>query len=137
METDALTWRFDSFLVLPDSLQMQKDFLYVLASLHAKSTQPAAVEVVDVAKANGVLPMDVSGFQEYPGRGMGGLVTLPDEKHPRAVLLGSVDFLAQCRLQTPAVLQAIIRTWQSEATTLVSLAGWDGWVRGALKFKPR
>ena len=83
------SYRFDAYHVLPDSPQMQKDFLYVIASLKAKSSEPTAVDVLRVAKINGVLPVEVEGFQEYPGRGLGGLVTLPNEQHPRAVLMGT------------------------------------------------
>lgn len=134
MTTAVSPFRFDAYHVLPDSPQMQKDFLYVVASLKAKSSEPTAEDVVRIAKLNGILPVEVQGFQEYPGRGLGGLVQLPDEQRPRAVIMGSREFLAQCGLEIPAILEVSIRKWETEPDTHVVLAGWDGWVRGILKF---
>ena len=129
-----MTYRFDAYHVLPDSPQMQKDFLYVVASLKAKSGEPTAQDVLRIARINGVLPVAVEGFQEYPGRGLGGLVTLPDEKRPRAVLMGSREFIEQCGLQIPAILEVTVRKWEAEKGASILLAGWDAWVRGVLKF---
>src|ERR1700690_2943098 len=108
------SYRFDAYHVLPDSPQMQKDFLYVIASLKAKSSEPTAVDVLRVAKINGVLPVEVEGFQEYPGRGLGGLVTLPNEQHPRAVIMGTREFLEQCGLEIPAILEVTARQWENK-----------------------
>lgn len=127
-------YRFDAYHVLPDSPQMQKDFLYVVASLEAKSSEPTAEDVVRIARLNGILPVEVQGFQEYPGRGLGGLVQLPDEQRPRAVIMGTRDFLAQCGLEIPAILEVTARQWESDPDALILLAGWDGSVRGVLKF---
>jgi len=129
-----MTYRFDAYHVLPDSPQMQKDFLYIVASLKAKSSEPTAAEVVRIAEVNGVLPVEVTGFQEYPGRGLGGLVTLPNEQRPRAVLMGSREFMDQCGLQIPAILEVTTRQWEKENNAQILLAGWDGSVRGVLKF---
>ncbi len=134
MTTLTKIYRFDAYHVLPDSPQMQKDFLYVMASLMAKSTDPVATEVVKIAQINNILPVAVEGFQEYPGRGLGGLITLPDEHRPRAVLIGSREFLEQCGLETPAILEVTFRKWSQEPDSLVMVAGWDGCVRGVLKF---
>ena len=134
MKTVAKAFRFDAYHVLPDSPQMQKDFLYVVASLKAKSSEPTAADVVRIAKLNGILPVDVEGFQEYPGRGLGGLVTLPDEQRPRAVIMGSREFMEQCGLEIPAILEVTARKWENEKDSMILLAGWDGWVRGVLKF---
>jgi len=113
---------------------MQKDFLYVIASLKARSSEPTAPDVVRIAKVNGILPVEVVGFQEYPGRGLGGLITFPDEQRPRAVLMGTREFLEQCGLQIPDILEVTCRKWGGEKDVLIVLAGWDGWVRGVLKF---
>ncbi len=113
MSTIEKTVRFDAYHVLPDSPQMQKDFLYVAASLMAKSAVPMAAEVVKIAQLNAILPVSVEGFQEYPGRGLGGLITLPDEQRPRAVLIGSREFLEQCGLEIPAILEVTVRKWGS------------------------
>ena len=135
MTTTTKPYQFDAYHVLPDSPQMQKDFLYVLASLMARSSEPEAADILRIAKLNAILPVSVEGFQEYPGRGLGGLVTLPDEQRPRAVLVGTGEFLEQCGLQTPAILEVTVRQWRSEGVVL-AYGGWDGWVRGILKFIP-
>jgi cation transport ATPase len=134
MNTDMKSCRFDSYHVLPDSPQMQKDFLYVLASLYAKSSAPEAQDVLRVAKINNILPVNIEGFEQYPDRGIGGLVKLPDEQRPRAVLIGTQAFLSQCGLETPAILEVTVRKWQTMTNSYVVLVGWDGWVRGVLKF---
>jgi cation transport ATPase len=134
MEAPPVAYRFDAYHVLPDSPQMQKDFLVVAASLMARANEPFAKEVVRIAQLNAILPMDVVGFQEYPGRGLGGLIQLPDEQRPRAVIMGSRDFLAQCGLDIPAILEVTARKWDSEKNSLIFLVGWDAWVRGVLKF---
>jgi len=134
MKTASVAYRFDGYHVLPDSPQMQKDFLVVATSLMAKSTEPYAKEVVRIAQINAILPMDVEGFQEYPGRGLGGLVQLPDEQRPRAIIMGTREFMNQCGLDIPAILEVTARKWESEKHTLILLAGWDAWVRGVLKF---
>ena len=134
MTIAALRYRFDAFHVLPDSPQMQKDFLYVAASLHAMSKEALSREVVRIATLNGILPVEVEGFEEYPGRGLGGLVKLPDEARARAVIMGSREFLSQCGLDIPAILQVTARKWESDKDSLIFLAGWDAWVRGVLKF---
>ena len=135
METGTPLCRFEAFQVVPSSAQLEKDFLYIVASLNANSSDPTAADIVQVAKTNGVLPVAVNHYQEYPGRGMGGLVTLPDEKSARAALFGSLDFLDQCRMQTPDLLESTLRDWKADAQIRIFLAGWDGQVRGALKFK--
>ena len=134
MKTAPAKYRFDAYHVLPDSPQMQKDFLYVVASLKARSSEATAADVVRIARLNGILPVDVEGFQEYPRRGLGGLVTLPDEKRPRAVIMGTRDFMQQCGLEIPAILEVTTRKWETEKNAMIILAGWDAWVRGVLKF---
>ena len=113
---------------------MQKDFLYIVTSLKARSSEPTAADVVRIGQVNGILPVEVTGFQEYPGRGLGGLVTLPDEHRPRAVLMGSREFMDQCGLQIPAMLEVTTRLWEKEFNAQILLAGWDGSVRGVLQF---
>jgi cation transport ATPase len=130
----STAYRFAAYHVLPDSPQMQKDFLYVIASLMARSSDPTGPEVLRIAKANGVLSLDVGAFQEYPGRGSGGLITFPDEQRPRAVIMGTRKFLEQCGLETPAILEVTSRQWEGEESGKIVLVGWDAWVRGVLKF---
>jgi len=126
--------RFDAYHVLPDSPQMQRDFLYVLASLAARSSDPKATDVLRVAKLNAILPVEVQGFQEFEARGFGGLATLPGEQRPRAVILGTREFIVECGLQIPDILEVSARQWEKTEGAQILLAGWDGWVRGVLKF---
>ena len=128
------TYRFEAYHVLPDSPQMQQDFLFALASIAARSQDPLARELVRIAKTNNLLPSDVTGFQEFPGSGMGALVTLPHENRPRPILLGTRAFLEESGLQIPDILEAAAQKWEKEKDALVWLAGWDAWVRGVLKF---
>ena len=44
------------------------------------------------------------------------------------------DFLSQCGLDIPAILEVTARKWESEKGSIILLAGWDGWVRGVLRF---
>lgn len=126
--------RFEAYHVLPDSPQMQTDFLYVMASLAKRAAQSSVSDVVRVAEVNAILPVEVQGFQEFPGRGFGGLVTLPNEHRPRAVVAGSRAFLEESGFNVPDILEVAARTWESERGKVILLAGWDGWVRGVLKF---
>ena len=135
MKTKGRTYRFEAYHVLPDSPQMQKDFLYVLASLGERSSDPKMKEVLRIARVNNILPVEVQGFQEFENRGLGGLVTMPDEQRLRAVIMGSREFMAESGLQIPDILEVTARQWEKEPDRKVLLAGWDGWVRGVLKFR--
>jgi cation transport ATPase len=130
-------YRLESYQVIPSSLELEKEFLYVVASLNAKSSDPSAAEILAITQKNGILPVNVEHFDERPGRGIGGVITLPNDKNPRAVLYGTTEYLAQCHFETPDLLAATIADWSREADTRVIVAGWQGWVRGALKLKPR
>jgi cation transport ATPase len=114
---------------------MQKDFLYVVASLAPHSSEPFASDITRIADINAIKPVQVEGFQEYLGRGMGGLVQIPGEARPRAVLMGSRQFLEESGLEIPAILEATAQKWEAEKGGKILLAGWDAWVRGVLKFK--
>ncbi len=127
-------YRFDAYHVLPDSPQMQRDFLVMLASLEALSDHPFAADVVRVAGLNGILPVRVTGFEVFPGKGLGGLIQLPSENRPRAVIVGSRDFLTECGLQIPDLLEVTARQWEAERGSTIALVGWDSWVRGVAKF---
>jgi cation transport ATPase len=126
--------KLDAYHVLPDSPLMQRDFLLALASLEAHSEHPLAADVLRVARLNGILPVSVTGFQEFPGRGLGGLLQLPHEARPRAIVIGSREFLAECGLQIPDILEVTCRKWEKEVGATVALGGWDGWVRGVVKW---
>jgi cation transport ATPase len=126
-------YSFSAYHVLPDSPQMQQDFLYVIASFLCHSSETFAPEVVRIAQLNAILPVSVQGFQEYPSKGCGGLITLPNEHRPRAILMGTRAFMSESGLDIPAILEATAKSWESEPKTIIWLVGWDSWVRGVLK----
>jgi cation transport ATPase len=124
-----------AYHVLPDSPLMQQNFLMALASLEARSDHPLAMDVLRVAKINGIAPSSVEGFQAFAGKGLGGLVMLPHEQRPRAIILGSREFIAECGLQIPDILEVTARKWETEPDCVIALGGWDGWVRGVVKWQ--
>ena len=137
MNSQKTRYRFDAYHVLPDSPLMQHNFLFALASLEARSDHPLAADVLRVARINGVRPSEVTGFQEFPQRGLGGLIQLPHEQRPRAIVVGSREFIAECGLQLPDILEVTVRKWTGEPHATVALGGWDGWVRGVVKWERR
>src|SRR4051812_39469291 len=106
--------RLTAYHVLPDSPLMQQNFLQALASLEAMSTHPLAADVLRIAKINHILPVSVAGFQEFPNRGIGGLVLLAHEQRPRAIVVGAREFVAECGLQLPDILEVTYRKWSAE-----------------------
>jgi cation transport ATPase len=130
-----MPFQLTAYHVLPDSPLMQQNFLVALASLEAQSKHPLAADVLRVAKINNVVPVSVSGFQEFPGRGLGGLLQMPHERRPRAVLLGSRAFLAESGFHIPDILEVTARKWEKEVNSVIALAGWDAWVRGVVQWK--
>jgi cation transport ATPase len=129
------SYRLETFLVWPDSPQMERAFMVMLASLEARCNDRIALAIVDVAQRNGILPVSVTGFQYGVGRGVAGLVQLPDEPRPRPMLAGSRDFVTSSGLEIPAVLENVARQWQSEPGAILTYGGWEGSVRGILKLK--
>jgi len=112
MEQMKLLYRLDAYRVLPDSPQMQQDFLQAMASLARILQIPCRRRCLQVARANNLLPVAVAGFEEFPEKGVGGLVQFPNEQRPRAVLLGSRGFLMESGLQTPTFWK-----WQPKSGT--------------------
>jgi len=135
METMVKKLQFEAYHVLPDSPQMQRDFLYIAASLAAHSREASSGEILRIAKLNAILPVEVQGFQEFKDKGLGGLVTIPNEPRPRAVVMGTRDYIQECGLEIPAILEATAQKWEQEPGAYILVAGWDGWARGVLKFK--
>src|SRR3954469_18336977 len=111
--------KLNAYHVLPDSPLMQQNFLVALPSLEAQSNPPLAADVLRVAKINGVTPVSVAGFQEFPQRGIGGLVLLPHEQRPRAIVVGNREFIAECGLHIPDILEVTARKWESEAGSVI------------------
>jgi len=130
-----VAFQFSAYQVCPDSPQLEHDFLCVVASLEAHSDHPMATELVQIARLNNILPVTVDKLQTFPDRGVGALVTLPKEHSPRAVLMGTKEFLEESGLRAPEILESAYRRWEAESDTMVMLAGWDEWVRGLIKFQ--
>lgn len=126
--------RFAAFHAAPASTQMEKDLLQIVRSLAEFSTHPLATEIMKVTEVNRVAKSPVFGFQEFEGKGLGGAVQLPGEGGPRAVLAGKREFLEEAGLSVPNILEVTARQWEKEGA-LVIFVGWDGYVRGLLKFK--
>src|SRR5689334_4402855 len=82
-------YRLEAYQVCPDSRQLEHDFLCMAASLEALSDDPLAAEIVQIARINNILPVSVTAFQRMPGQGLGGVLKLPSESQPRAMILGS------------------------------------------------
>jgi cation transport ATPase len=127
--------RLSAYHVLPDSPLMQQNFLVALASLEARADHPLAADVMRVAKINSIAPRSVEGFQQFEHRGIGGLVQLPHEQRPRAIVIGSREFVEECGLQMPDILEVTYRKWAAEKNAVVAIGGWDGWVRGVIKWE--
>ena len=129
--------RLDTYQVFPGSPQMENDFILAIASLGAQSNAFMTREVARVARANRILPASVQGFEESPDRGQGGWVQLPGEGRPRAVVVGTRAYIAECGLEIPAILETTVRQWELEGESVILLGGWDAWVRGVLRFVHR
>lgn len=133
--TPSDAWRFAAFQTAPASHELEGDFLAILGTLGSQTAHPAGPEMRRIAHTNGHPVCPTIGFQDFPGRGFGGAVQLPGEAAPRAVLVGTREFMAEAGLQMPALLEVAARQWEAEGA-LVLLGGWDGYVRGVLKFQP-
>lgn len=123
---------FTAFQVAPAGELYEKEFINLIASVESRSHHPIALSVSDVARKNSIPNLPVVGFQEFPGSGVGGAVEVGPGVY-RAVVIGHRDFLKECGLEVPEILEVALRRWESEGATVV-LGGWDGWVRGVLKF---
>jgi cation transport ATPase len=134
--TESQTLEFVAFQTAPASEQMEKDFLTLAASLAAHSNHPSSAAITRIAKLNQCPQCPVMGFQDFPGRGFGGAVQLPGERSHRAVLIGVRSFLDECGLEIPAILEVAVRQWEKEGAEVL-FGGWDGYVRGLLKFSKK
>jgi hypothetical protein len=47
--------------------------------------------------------------------------------------VGAREFLAESGLELPAILEVAVRRWEEEGATVL-MGGWDGYVRGIMKF---
>lgn len=124
---------FTAFQVAPAGELYEQEFLTVVSSIEAKSSHPIAEAILSVAQKNNVSMKPVVGFKEFPGLGVGGAVEVAAGVF-RAAVIGRRSFLRECGLEVPDILEIPIRKWEQESA-LVVLGGWDGWVRGVLKFQ--
>lgn len=123
---------FSAFQAAPAGALYEEEFLYLVTSLESHSQHPVDRSVLEVAKKNNLPIYPVIGLREFPGKGIGGAVQVGAGAF-RAVVLGSRSFLKECGLEVPEILEVALRRWEKEGA-LVALGGWDGWVRGILKF---
>ena len=123
---------FSAFQVAPAGEMYEAEFLSLVASVESQSSHPAARQIADIAKKNNLPLRPVIAFQEFPGSGLGGAVDLGNGTY-RAVVVGTREFLKECGLQVPELLEVAARRWEGESA-VIALGGWDGWVRGVLKF---
>ncbi len=131
----APAWVFAAYQTAPASEQMEKDFLTLVGSLAELSRHPAAPDLRRVARLNRLPLCPVIGFQDFPEKGFGGAVRLPGEGGSRAVVVGHRAFAAECGLDMPAVLEVAARRYEGEGARIL-LGGWDGYVRGVMRFSP-
>ena len=126
-------WRFRGFQTWPASLDAQRDFLTIAASLAARSSHPCAQDVHRVALWNSQGTQLVAAFEDFGERGFGGAVKLPGDPTPRAALIGTADFLIESGQQIPEILSGVARSWEEEGSPVFYCA-WDGTVKAVLRF---
>ena len=126
--------QFVAFQVNPAGELYEKEFLALITSVESKSQHPLARAVADIGRKNGHALRPVIGFKEFPGEGIGGAVEVEKGVY-RALVIGKRGFIKQCGLHVPEILEVAARRWEKEPDVIIALAGWDGWVRGVLKFK--
>ncbi len=124
---------FQAFQVTPAGELYEQEFLSVVASVETHSEHWMARQVVKTCRHNNFPIHSVIGFKEFPGEGLGGAVEVGPGVY-RAVVIGKLEFLQELGLNIPELLIVSSRRWTAEGATVV-YAGWDGWIRGILKFK--
>ncbi len=124
---------FAAFQVTPAGEIYEQEFLCVVASVEALSSHWMAGQIVNICRKNHFPIHPVVGFKEFPGEGLGGAVEVAPGVY-RAVVIGKLEFLRELGLSIPELLIVASRRWLADGATVV-YAGWDGWVRGILKFK--
>lgn len=92
----------------------RETFLREIASLDRFSEHPIAVAVTRYAAAQGVKPSNVTGFEAFPGKGVGGAI------EGRKYLAGNVRFLVEFGVDT-AEYAKDIEALENSARTVVGL----------------
>ena len=126
-------WRFRGFHTSPTSIDAQRDFLTIAASLASKSSHPCAKDLHRVALWNSQGTQPVTGFQDFGEKGFGGLVQLPGETTPRVALIGTRDLMTDSGQSIPEPIINAARTWEEEGAPVFYCA-WDGTAKATLRF---
>lgn len=125
-------WRFRGFRTDPETIDNQRDFLTVAASLAARSAHPGAPDLHRVALWNSRGAKDVAAFEEHGDAGFGGTLTL-EEGGPGPALVGTAALFAARGWKVPDPLGRVAAEWAGEGA-FVFFCGWGGAVRAALRF---
>ena len=135
MQLTTTPYFFSAFQAAPAGVLYEREFLTLVASVETRSEHLLAKAVSAIARKNNFPLYPVIGFKEFPGSGLGGAVEVSSGIY-RAVVIGNRRFIQkEIGLSLPETLEAAARRWENEGAR-ISLAGWDGWVRGVLKFTP-
>jgi len=102
----------------------RKEFLAWVAGAEQASEHPLAVAVMQAAQEEGVVPVDVEGFEAVPGHGVRA------QRAGHRLLVGTGPFLVAEGLDI-AAYEAEARMWAAQGKTVV-YAGYDQEVRGVL-----
>lgn len=124
---------FCAFQVAPAGEQYEREFLSLVASVFSHSNSLMAEKVVSIAKKNHFAIYPVIGFRDCEEQGLGAAVEVSQGVY-RAVVIGKRNFLKDLGLNIPELLEVASRQWVNEGAEVL-YAGWDGWIRGILKFK--
>lgn len=124
-------WRFRGFRTFPETIDNQRDFLTVAASLAERSAHPGAADLHRVALWNSQGARDVARFEEHGPDGFGGDVALGDG--PRAALIGTAALFAARGWAIDDALRRVADEWAAEGA-FAFYCGWGGAARAALRF---
>ncbi len=108
--------------------------LAAAATLESASEHSLAKSLTQHAKTAGIPLGKTEGALAVPGRGVEGLVTLPDPAwSPTRVFIGNAAFMAERGIDLTSGLSSRAEALENEGMTVVFCA-WDGRARAALAF---
>jgi Cu2+-exporting ATPase len=97
-----------------DDLQDSGELLNMLFSLEGKSEHPLARAIVDHARQQGALPVEITDFRNTPGKGVEGRVA------GKRYVAGNKTMLEN--ITTSKELEEITRRWEENASTVTYFA---------------